>query len=1045
MRAASRFAAIPGRIYRFGVMRSDAFRRRSLPGPSPATLSRCVATALPVRVASLACALVLLALGTGSLRGQERMVRTYDARDGLAAPTVFSLAQDVTGFLWIGTAGGLYRHDGNEMRRWARDSVRGRIQRLEAAGGDTLLVLEESGTLWRLRDRSARRVVLPTGRDARSGGTLPATVGVRDVATSGGSVAWAVTEDGRLWRRGPVEGWRRAGSEGLEDERVRRVFGRADGGVDVATDAAVWTVSSRGRARRLVDLARVVDVLWRPDGSRFLLTFWRAAYLLDDGGLRRIADVPGRGVDLVLRGDVLWIAYDRYLVRRSAGGELEVLGPERGIEGGGPLLVDHEGSLWMGTFSGLLQFPEPETVRWADAHGLPSAHTRFVARDGRTLWVSTWQGLGRIRQEGGRWSADTADVPTTRSQIALDGDGDLWLGGTRGLVEIRDGRTATTGLPGVGVIGAAERDEGGRLWLGVEGGVVRVDPTGFGRRAPGRIEPVRGLDIPDDALVSAVLLDTDGRLWASAEERICRTEAGREPGGADPGWRCRRVRDAVHFNALRETDTGSVWAASPNLGVLRLRDGTWEPLPGMAELPSRSVLNLVPSRSGGFWVLGHGILVRVRPAPAMPAGWEVVERITPWHGVPTTGGRDLHEDPDGTLWVATSRGVVRIPAGVRKAAPGAPRVALVEARVDGERIPIGAAPELPHERNRLELRFAALSYRAPTAVRYQVRLHPEGAWSDARTQPVVRWVDLGPGNYRAEVRASLDGERWSAPAAAFAFSVLPPWYLEPGWLAFFGVLLVGALLTLYRARVAHLLELERQRTRIAMDLHDELGAGLGSVGIQAGMLGRAGVPQEERRRLADEIGETAEELGTTLADIVWSLDPRASTLDDLAQRLEERGHRLFAGRETTFRVRFPASWPEGELPAPVRRNVLLVGQEALANAANHAEADAVEVDLAPVRRGEWRLTVRDDGRGFDPSEVDPREGMGLRSMRKRAEELGAELAWRTRSGGGAEVELVFRLTGAGGSEWTPGRRGAGVLGRWWSRLVARMNVLLRGR
>ncbi|HKK07315.1 MAG TPA: ATP-binding protein, partial [Gemmatimonadota bacterium] len=249
-------------------------------------------------------------------------------------------------------------------------------------------------------------------------------------------------------------------------------------------------------------------------------------------------------------------------------------------------------------------------------------------------------------------------------------------------------------------------------------------------------------------------------------------------------------------------------------------------------------------------------------------------------------------------------------------------------------------------------------------------------------------------------------------------------------------------------RVAHLVGLERQRTRIAMDLHDEMGGALGAIGIQAGMLAGGSVGARGRR-LAREIARTTDVLGDTLADLVWSLDPRVSTLRDLALRLEQRGRRLFADGTTAFEVLRPPAWPKGDLPAPVRRNVLLVGIEALRNAAVHAGAKRVVLEMAALDRGRWRLAVRDDGRGMPATDSGPaggdpgeprregRDGMGILSMRERAREVGAEIEWRRSASGGTEVTLLYRPRGRRSLR----RR----LRRLWGRLVDRMNVLVRGR
>lgn len=960
--------------------------------------------------------------------GQERMSRSYDARDGLSAPTVFSLAQDSARFLWVGTIGGLYRFDGVEMRRWAADSIAGRVERLAAPGDGRVAALEETGSLWWGGPAGARSVHSSSGAPLRD---------VLDVAAGAVGELWVLREGGELWRRTSDGGWHPLESDAFGEETPRRVFEAPAGGVDVSTGRGLWHVPVGDRPRRLASVERVVDVVSLPDGQRAVLTFWREAFLLEEGSLRRIMDVPGRGVDLALRQGVLWAAFDRYLVRFESGREPRVLGPEDGIEAGGPLLVDHEESLWMGSFVALHQFPEPETVRWADADGLPSAHTRFLARTGDTLWVSTWQGAARLVETDRGWSADTVRAWLTRSEVATDGEGDLWVGTSRGLLEHRSGRGARVVDPDVGALSAVASGREGELWLGGRGRLLRARTSGFGPGSHPRVEAVPGPDLTSNSNVSALLEDEDGRLWVAADERICRVEARaarRAATGMQPDWRCWSFPGAVHFTSLVRTPGGSLWASSPYAGILRRREGRWEPVPAVAGLASRSVLNLVSSPSGGLWVLGQGILLRVRPDPEAEGGWEVLERLSTWHGLPTPGGADLIEEPGGTLWITTSRGLVRVPAGVRRRSPLPPPVALVEGRVDDEELELEGRPVLPHDRNRLELRFAALSYRAPRAVRYQVRMLPEQEWSDARSQPVVRWVDLDAGDHLVEVRASLDGEHWSEPAASFAFEVLPPWYLEPRWITVFllALLLVGLLA--YRARVGHLLELERQRTRIAMDLHDEIGSALGSIGIQADMLARADIDPSRRRRLANAIADTAGALGTVLADIVWSLAPRSSPLADLALRLEERGRQLFADDGTDFEVQLPEDWPGETLAAPVRRHALMIGLEALENAATHSEADRVTLSLEPADEAAgWRLAVRDDGRGFDPGEVEEGDGMGLLSMRRRADEMGGGIAWR-RPGdgeGGTEVCLTFTLRGR-----SPLIR---RIRRRWSRVRARLD------
>jgi signal transduction histidine kinase len=120
-------------------------------------------------------------------------------------------------------------------------------------------------------------------------------------------------------------------------------------------------------------------------------------------------------------------------------------------------------------------------------------------------------------------------------------------------------------------------------------------------------------------------------------------------------------------------------------------------------------------------------------------------------------------------------------------------------------------------------------------------------------------------------------------------------------LVLIGVVLFAA----HRARVAVLVRLERQRALIAMDLHDEIGSGLGSIGILSGVAASENVKDEQRRELALDIVDTAAELGNALTDIVWSLRPDSATIEGLAYRLTRRASRLFPDGSLYSRLSSP--------------------------------------------------------------------------------------------------------------------------------------------
>jgi signal transduction histidine kinase len=947
----------------------------------------------PGRSALLCLALALFA--SEKLAAQERFYRLFDSEAGLNPAAVRALAQDSTGFLWIGTEGGLFRYDGVEMRRWSPELLDRTIDAITVSPDGSLVALQWGGAPFTITIDGAEPVKGPMGA---------LITDAHDAAFDSEGMLWII-RDQEIWRRDHQSHWSGIVLPLRETERPTQIRTGRRGSILLATTEGAWRISPTS-AERLLEFRDIVDLREVEDGRVLVLGFLGELFEVTSAGSREIPHAGsrlGRGISIAVRGPTVWIALDRYLVAWHSDGMTELLDAESGIQSGGPLLVDHEGSLWMGSFTGLYQFPEPETTIWTERSGLPSNHARYLARTGDTVWITTWQGVGTVRDEAGKKIASSEVVWSSQTRLWVDSRGILWAGSDGGIVEI-DGkggvRRHRSGW--IGLAGFHETADG-EIWLGTSIGLLRRDP------AEETLRPVV-LPAPLGAAppAEAVLIDRHGELWVSSGEAVCRTPVRRVRENRMADWSCDRIPGAVHLTGLVEMPSGAIWASTSRLGVLRVERGSWVPVPGMRDLPSRAILSLVPARSPGLWIVGHGVLHRITEATEEGAEWHIEERLSFWHGVPSGSGTHIMEDADGGIWMTTSRGVAHIPARARFVAPKPPRVVVVDVRVDNQRIRPGEALELPHDRNRLELRFAALSFRDPSFVRYQVRLSESDPWVTT-SEAAFRWVRLPAGLYRAEVRASLDGETWSPAPAAFSFRVAPPWYSRPWAIALYVATVALVLYAAHRFRVAHLLRLERQRTRIAMDLHDEIGSGLGSIGILSGMLASDGIADRDRGEMARQIGGTAQELGSGLSHIVWALDPKSRTLEEIAARLAEHGRRLFADVGTELTTRFPTAWPPVRPSPLVRRNVLLIGLEALHNAARHADARNVELALVTKPNGTWELTITDDGRGLS---VDPTNestgGLGLRSMQRRANEMGAELIWSIPPSGGTKVMLVFR-------------------------------------
>ena len=930
-------------------------------------------------------------LVVGPAHALERLHRSFGLEHGLPSSEVFGLAQDTRGFVWIATAAGLFRYDGVEMRAWPASGFRPLVTATAAGPHGEVVTRDYEGRFLEVHGDDLQPVPGPAGPEAIAL-ACPAFDGRGDLWGTGG---------GRLWRRAGTGTWSAFPAERLAGEEPRCTVPASDGALLLLTTGGLWRIGPGEEAKRLVARPHIQAALASRDGT--------ITVLLADGHVWRYANGEGhevfrlglRPIDVVQRGAAIWVSYDRALVILEPGREPETLGAAQGVPSGGPLLVDREGSLWVGTFRGLLQFPSPETVAWSDDDGL-SAGTRRLARTNEGIWIDTWQGLFLLPQPAGTGKPQRIEGSST-SAICTGADGTLWAAAPGHVLVRRAGRFLAVPIPGLTETFSCAPGREDRVWLTTNTGLFLARASGSASRPS--IDP---RPLPPEVNLSdrrpRAMEDSAGRVWLTAGEQICETDARRLASEGRVDWSCSRASGAGEILGAIEGPAGDPWAATLQLGVIRPRPGAgWEPVPGARLLPGRTVRALRHSPSGGVWIVSYGTLLRIVARPDASAGWDVVERPSPWHGLMIGDAEDILEEPDGDLWITTLAGLVHVPASIRRSEPTVPPVELIDVLVDGQARGPDVPLRLPYDRNRIELRFAGLSYRDPGLLQYQARLGPDRPWMESSARPSFRFVDLPPGRYHAEVRASLDGRRWSSATAGMSFTVLPPFWRTWWFLLLVVASAVSAAWALVRYRLAQLLRLERMRTRIAADLHDDIGSSLSRIAIQSDLVRRpAALPPREVERLLLDIGESARSLVDSMSDIVWSIDPKRDDLGSLAARLRQFALGILEPLDVAFELSVPENPASVRLAPERRRHLYLILKEAIHNVAKHAACRRLGIR---IRLDGWRLHVEitDDGRGFaEPS----RDGHGLRSMRSRAALLGGSLEISSVPGSGTMLELI---------------------------------------
>ncbi|MDM7921445.1 MAG: two-component regulator propeller domain-containing protein [Pyrinomonadaceae bacterium] len=221
---------------------------------------------------------------------------------------------------------------------------------------------------------------------------------------------------------------------------------------------------------------------------------------------------------------------------------------------------------------------------------------------------------------------------------------------------------------------------------------------------------------------------------------------------------------------------------------------------------------------------------------------------------------------------------------------------------------------------------------------------------------------------------------------------------------------------LNEARQERLRELERVRTRIATDLHDDIGSSLTQIAVlsevaksQAGQIEAANLTTPLER-----IKTVSKELVAVMSDIVWAINPQKDNLHDLVLRMRRFGSDVFTSQGVGFEFNAPEPDGEMQLGANIRREVFAIYKEAVNNAVKYSECRHARCTFT-VDGDRLRLEIADDGKGFDTSAVLSPEfkpdmgGNGLASILRRAADLEGTCRINSVIGKGTTVTLTVPL------------------------------------
>lgn len=694
--------------------------------------------------------------------------------------------------------------------------------------------------------------------------------------------------------------------------------------------------------------------------------------------------------------------------------------------------IDRQNSVWLTTSKGLYRIKNNEPTSFTTENGLITNYQAFIFQDAENnMWFTNDQiGISKLsNQQMAFYPLSTPGYSV--SDIFIDPANDsVWMHDIEHhklVVLLHGGRRKEFENPGESLPSVARFVSANRKWLlaGYNIFQVNIKPDsrlysldlfrrdsgsmGFGYALSDKkgnlvtvsdkltvITSNKVLTAQVNYLSDQLAIDKENRIWVA--NRSNKLYCFQVSGGPNEQLVLLKTYDSIAGSSPRSIAAdshGNIWIGTRTAGIFCVHfDGltikSSKQITMQNGLSENFVNYLYCDKDNNIWVCTPSGLDKIK----FVNNNFLVENITRSNNIYFPINK-IQQTAGGVFWIMSGQGLIRYDPLRPSTRDWKPQLIFSEILANNK--PMGDQTKLKYFQNNIAFQLSAPTYIDEKQTRFSYLLEGSGnkIWSEPSSNASINLINLSPGHYKLRAKAIFLNGFYPNTEAAYSFIILPPWWQTTSFKLLLAVAIAALIFFSVRFYFKRKLQLqlmtiekkraiEKERTRIATDMHDDLGAGLSRIKFLSetiGMKKQQHLPIEEE---INNIRTYSHEMIDKMGEIVWALNEKNDSLEDLLSYTRSYAVEYLQENGINCKVEEPDTIPEMEVSGEFRRNIYLTVKETLHNIVKHADATQVLIVIEIDQK--LSIDIRDNGIGIDSASVSA-TGNGLPSMNTRIQQL----------------------------------------------------------